>query len=116
MLHLQIANTFLLRLFGLLAHGPLAPDEGLLLVPCRAVHTFFLGESIDIVFLDAQARECRCVHSLPPHCFAVQPDACMVVELPSGYCRRHVDYLERIRAALRPSVSLPLPTRAGRCR
>lgn len=103
-LRLRVADTFLTRLLGLHAHGPLAPDEGLLLLPCHAVHTFFQSQSIDVVFLDALGRECRRVSSLRPFRLAVSVGAKMAIELPAGYCRRHPDYLRRIHAALQLRV------------
>ena len=40
------------RMRGLLGRPPLAADEGLLIRPCRLVHTFGMRYAIDIVFLD----------------------------------------------------------------
>jgi len=105
MLNLRVADTFWLRLCGVSGVGRLAPDQGLMLVPCRAIHTFFLSEPLDLVFLDKQGRERRCVHQVPPYRVVVEPSAYMVVELPAGYCLRHSDYLCRIHAALRLRVS-----------
>ncbi|NYT23624.1 DUF192 domain-containing protein [Alcaligenaceae bacterium] len=100
-LRLRVADSFRLRLPGVHAIGTLAPDEGLVLVPCRAVHTFFLRQALDVVFLDARGGECRCVHSLPPYRVAGAAGARMVVELSAGYCRRHPDYLDRVHIGLR---------------
>lgn len=100
-LRLRVADSFRLRLLGVHAIGTLALDEGLVLVPCGAVHTFFLRQALDVVFLDARGRECRCVHGLRPYRVAGATGARMVVELPAGYCRRHLDYLDRVHLALR---------------
>jgi len=105
MLRLRVADTFRLRLLGLHAGGVLAHDEGLVLMPCGSIHTFFLREPIDVVFLDGQGRLCRIISALPPWRTASARGARMVVELPAGYCTRHSDYLERIHAALRLRVS-----------
>lgn len=99
-LRLRIADTFVRRLLGLHAGGPLDPDEGLLLAPCRAVHTLFLRQRIDVVFLDAKGGECDRVDALPARRIVSRRAACMVIELPAGYCRRHPDYLAHIHAAL----------------
>lgn len=104
-LRLRIADTFVSRLLGIHGGGALAPDEGLLLYPCGAVHTFFLWQPIDVVFLDARGMECRRIDALPPRRAARHRRARMAVELPAGYCRRHPDYLGRIHAALRLRVS-----------
>ena len=39
------------RARGLLGGPPLASDEALLLRPCNAVHTFFMGYAIDVLFV-----------------------------------------------------------------
>ena len=103
-LRLHVAETFWSRLLGLHAIAQLRGDEALLLRPCKAIHTCFMRNRIDVVFLDAAWCLCRCIHSLPPLRIAWHPRAHMVVELPAGYCRRHPDYLVHIHAALRLRV------------
>ncbi len=49
---LHIADTFFGRLRGLLGRAGLAQGEGILITPCRDVHTFWMRFPIDIVFLD----------------------------------------------------------------
>lgn len=48
----HLANTFVTRLRGLLGRDTLGPREGLLISPCRDVHTCGMRFPIDIVFLD----------------------------------------------------------------
>lgn len=111
-LYLHVAESFYSRLLGLHAYGGLGPDEGLLIVPCRAVHTFFLTYAIDVVFLDARGHETRSLHQLQRYRIAVDGRARMVVELPAGYCQRCPDYLARIHAALHLRVCPRLLPRA----
>ena len=40
------------HLLGLLTRSGLGPEEGLWLRPCRAIHTFGMRFSIDVIFLD----------------------------------------------------------------
>lgn len=110
-LRLRLADTFLLRLSGLHALGYPAPDAGLLLIPCKAVHTFFQRQALDIVFLDMQGRECARVEHMRPYRVAWAAKAAMAVELPAGYCRRHPAYLADIQAAL---AKLPIKRRNGK--
>ncbi|MEX1227406.1 MAG: DUF192 domain-containing protein [Marinobacter sp.] len=49
---LCLADTFWTRLRGLLGRSGLEPGEGLLISPCRDVHTCGMRFPIDIVFLD----------------------------------------------------------------
>lgn len=47
----ETAGTFFRRTRGLLGRRGLNPGEGLLLVPCNAVHTLGMRFPIDVVFL-----------------------------------------------------------------
>lgn len=55
---------------------------------------------IDVVFVDTRLREVRRFEALLPNRVVVCPGAHAAVELYAGYCRRHPDYLLRIRRAL----------------
>jgi len=99
-LTLHRATRFVDRLCGLHAYPPLADDTGLFLAPCRAVHTFGLRYSIDVVFLDRHGLAVKQVDSLQPRRIAWCLAAVAAVELPAGYCRARPDYAPAIRAAL----------------
>lgn len=62
----RVARSFRERLRGLLGSAPLRPGEGLLLYPCRGVHTFFMRYSVDVLFLDGQGRVTALSPGLPP--------------------------------------------------
>ena len=79
-----VADRFFTRLRGLLFRKPLAAGEGLILVPCSSIHTFGMGYSIDVVFLDPDCRVVRLVHALPPRRIRSAPGAKMVLELAAG--------------------------------
>ncbi|TVS10659.1 MAG: DUF192 domain-containing protein [Planctomycetaceae bacterium] len=49
---LERATTFWQRLRGLMFRRPLQPGEGLLIVPCRSIHTHWLRTAIDVVLMD----------------------------------------------------------------
>ncbi|MDX1589781.1 MAG: DUF192 domain-containing protein [Oleiphilaceae bacterium] len=51
-----VASTWYRRFRGLLGKRPLEEHEGLLLLPCRSIHTFGMRYAIDVVFLGAQSR------------------------------------------------------------
>ena len=51
-----VADWWWLRLRGLGGRAYLAPGEGLLLKPCRAVHMMGMKFSLDVAFLDAGNR------------------------------------------------------------
>jgi uncharacterized membrane protein (UPF0127 family) len=87
-LQVRRAESFLKRLLGLFAGPPLKPGEGLLLRPCRAVHTAFLRQAIDVVFLDRDGRICRIIHRLPPWRVAACGRAHQTLELLPGEAQR----------------------------
>ncbi len=60
------ADTFGLRLRGLMFRSALAEGEGLLIVPCQAVHTHFMRFPIDVLFLDEQDRVIHLIRSMRP--------------------------------------------------
>jgi hypothetical protein len=47
-----VANSFWLRLRGLLFRPPLWKGEGLLLQPCKAVHMSGMRYAVDVAFID----------------------------------------------------------------
>ena len=55
----DVADSLVARLVGLLAHQRLAPGRGLLLSPAWAIHTWFMRFPIDVIFLDVHFRVVR---------------------------------------------------------
>lgn len=98
-LRLRIARGFFARLLGVYVAPFGAGHDGLMIAPCRAIHTFGLVAPIDVVFLDRQRTVIRCMHSLPPNRWAGAWRARIVVELPGGYCARHLDWAQRLARA-----------------
>ncbi len=80
-----VADTFFSRLKGLLGTNSLPRGEGLWLVPCKAVHTFGMRFSIDLLFLDQEQRVVSSVSGLVPNRItAFYRRASSVLELPAG--------------------------------
>jgi hypothetical protein len=50
---LQIADSYWSRFVGLQFRRELPAGHGLLLVPCRSIHTCWMRFAIDVIFLDA---------------------------------------------------------------
>lgn len=82
------ADSFFSRLAGLLFSPLLLPGEGLLIVPCAAVHTAFMRFSIDVVFLDGAGRIQKIVPRLKPWRAAACPGAWQTLELAAGEAQR----------------------------
>ena len=80
-----LADSWLMRLRGMLARPAPAAGEGLLLTPCRSVHMYGMRFSLDIVFLDANRAIVAAYRSLPPGARTRwHRNAVHVLELPAG--------------------------------
>jgi len=85
----RLANTFGSRLRGLLGRTGLAPREGLLISPCRDVHTCGMRFSIDLVFLDKELKIVRMIPKTRPWRFYRGGRQCQhVLEVASGTINR----------------------------
>jgi uncharacterized membrane protein (UPF0127 family) len=60
-----VATNFVERAVGLLGRSSLDPNSGLIIEPCKQVHTFFMRFPIDVVFLSKE-NEVLGVESLKP--------------------------------------------------
>lgn len=60
------ADTAPARSKGLLGRESMAADEGLWIVPCPMIHTFFMKFAIDVVFLDKKLKVVRVMENLKP--------------------------------------------------
>lgn len=83
----RVVGTFLGRLVGVLGGWP-GGGDGILLTPCRAVHTFFLREPLDVAFLAADGTVLRLVEAMPPWRVARCAGAWATLELPPSSLRR----------------------------
>ena len=81
----QRANTFVTRGLGLLPRAAVAPNEGIWIDGCSAVHTIGMRATIDLYFLDKDNRVLRIASAIPPNRLAVTcRNAVSVVELGAG--------------------------------
>ena len=62
----EVARSFFERLRGLIGRRSLGYGEGMLILHCNAIHTFFMRFAIDAVFLDRNDRVVREVRGIPP--------------------------------------------------
>lgn len=80
----EVASTRRARRQGLLGRQHLDADAAMLLTPCMAVHTAFMGFPIDVVFVDRAGRAVQLVHELRPWRVAASVRARAVIELAAG--------------------------------
>ena len=82
-----VADRWWLRLRGLLGRPPLAPGEGLLLDPCRAVHMLGMRYPLDVAFVDDRRTVVATYHGLAPRARTGWHAARYALELPAGTLR-----------------------------
>ncbi len=81
---IDTADTSAQRRTGLLKHARLEEGTGLWIVPCEAIHTFFMKFAIDVVYLDKTRRVRKTVRAVAPWRFSLCLPAHSVLELPLG--------------------------------
>jgi len=80
----ELADTSAKRRTGLLKHDRLEPGEGLWIVPCESVHSFFMKFAIDLVYLDKHYKVKKVRHRMVPWRMSVCLAAHSILELPAG--------------------------------
>ena len=81
----EVAASARARRKGLLGRGALMAGDGLWLVPCESIHTFFMRFPIDVLFLDKDGRAIRAIPRLVPwRATRVYLSARSVLELWAG--------------------------------
>lgn len=83
--NVTLADTWLSRLRGFLFRPSPRPGDGLLLVPCDAIHTFGMSFDLDVIFLDSQGGVLDVKERVPPGKLPGRvPGARYVLEVPAG--------------------------------
>ena len=81
----RVADTFPARLVGLLRDKMLAKGDGLWIVPCNSIHSFFMRFDFDAVFLDKNQRVVHLIREMKPWRISkIVFSAHSVLELPPG--------------------------------
>lgn len=84
---LEVAGSGPKRSKGLLGRKGLGEGEGLWIIPCEAVHTFFMRFPIDLIYLDRKHRVKKVRDSVPAWRISGCLSAHSVLELPAGTIR-----------------------------
>lgn len=83
----EVAGSGPTRRKGLLGRDGLSAGEGLWIVPCESVHTFFMKFPIDLVYLDRNNRVRKVRHAVGAWRISACFTAHSVIELPAGTVR-----------------------------
>ncbi|MBA2403929.1 MAG: DUF192 domain-containing protein [Bdellovibrionales bacterium] len=80
-----IAESLIDRLIGLMFREKLVGAEGLLIDPCRSIHTCFMRYSLDIVFLSSENKIIKIIRGIRPWRITwIYFRANKTLELPAG--------------------------------
>jgi hypothetical protein len=81
----RVADTPSTRMTGLLRDTMLAEGDGLWIVPCNSIHSFWMKFIFDAVFLDKKLRVVHLVREMKPWRISkIAFKAHSVLELPPG--------------------------------
>ena len=83
--NLKIADNFFKRVKGLLGRKALDKGEGLHIIPCNSIHSFFMKFNFDAIFLNKNNEVVYLIEEMPAwHVSKICFSAYSVVELQSG--------------------------------
>jgi uncharacterized membrane protein (UPF0127 family) len=82
--YLEVADSAAKRNKGLLGRESLAPGEGLWIIPCESVHTFWMRFPIDLVYLDRKKNIRKLKSAVPAWRLSACLRAHSILELPAG--------------------------------
>jgi uncharacterized membrane protein (UPF0127 family) len=80
----EVAGSNVKRSKGLLGRKGLDPGEGMWIIPCEAIHTFFMRFPLDLIYLDKKLRVRKVRSSVKAWRISVCLQAHSVLELPAG--------------------------------
>ena len=83
----EVAGSGVKRSKGLLGRKGLGPGEGMWIIPCESVHTFFMKFPIDLIYIDKKHRVKKTRSSVPAWRLSACLSAHSVIELPAGTIR-----------------------------
>lgn len=83
--NVEIADSFLKRLFGLIPKKDIPLNYSLMIPKCMSVHTFFMSFDIDVVFTDINFKVIDIVMIKPWRFSKIYFSAYNVFEFRAGY-------------------------------
>ena len=88
-LKIEVADSFIKRLLGLMGRKKIPQGQGLLLSPCNSIHMFFMRFSIDVIYLDKNYVIKKIVRNVKPFIgISICLKAESVIEMAAGEADR----------------------------
>lgn len=85
---IKVADNFYQRWRGLLGRKDLPEGEGLLLIPCRQIHTYLMSFPLDVLFLNKKREIVALLMEMAPgQKSPYVREGYQVLELPAGTIR-----------------------------
>lgn len=86
----KIADNFFARLKGLMFTKKMDKKDGLIIRPCKQVHTFFMRYNIDVLFLSYENKIIDIYYNMEKDKISkLYKDADYVLELPMGKAKEY---------------------------
>lgn len=79
-----VASSLPSRVKGLLGRSSMKPGEALIITACSSIHTFFMGFTIDVLFVNKEDVIVAAAQDIRPFRMRAALSASYVVELPAG--------------------------------
>lgn len=87
---ISAGDTFFTRFIGLINREELSENQGLLLIPCRQIHTFYMKFPIDALFLDEDGEVIYIERNMPSNKISKYiKEAHYVLELKGTVSAKH---------------------------
>lgn len=97
--NMKLADDLITRLIGLMFSHDLPDCDGLMLVPCNSIHTFFMRYAIDVVFLDKDLKVVKAIYGIKPFRMTwIYFKAHQVLEMKAGTLSRDLKAGDRLEA------------------
>lgn len=81
----RYADTFMLRLIGLMFVPKMEGMDALILDPCMSIHNFFVRFSLDVVFLNKNNEVVKIIRDFKPwRISGIYLSSKKVIEMPAG--------------------------------
>ena len=94
----KMANTMDERMIGLMMKKDLVGYDGLLIVPCNSIHTFFMRMNIDVLFLDKKNKIVKIIYDMKPwRLTGIYFKAHQVLEMKAGTLSRNIKIGDTLR-------------------
>lgn len=71
--HVEIADSFMKRLVGLLSKKHLDKQHCMWFGDCRSIHTLGMRFSLDVIFVDKKMVVKKILYNVKPGCFMTNP-------------------------------------------